>query len=82
MKHFIRTSLIGLLTLSSALLFAPAGAVAQQTDSNPAALTLKVVKDRLKQNQQYIKQAKKSAKANDPQGLNTAIENYDHSMQG
>ena len=82
MKFLIRTSLIGLLTLSCAVLFVPAGAVGQQSASNPAALTLKQVKQRLKQNKQYIKQAKKSAKANDPQGLNTALQNYDRNMQG
>jgi hypothetical protein len=82
MKNFIRTSLVGLLTLSCALLFAPAGAVAQQSGSNSATLTLKQVKQQLKQNKQYIKQAKKSAKAKDPQGLDTAIQNYDRSMQG
>ena len=82
MKHAIQISLIGFLTLACALVFAPAGAVAQQTDSNPAALTLKQIKQRLKQNQKYIKQAKKSAKANDPQGLNTAIDNYNRNMDG
>jgi hypothetical protein len=82
LKHAIQISLIGFLTLACALVFAPAGAVAQQTDSNPAALTLKQIKQRLKQNQKYIKQAKKSAKANDPQGLNTAIDNYNRNMDG
>jgi hypothetical protein len=82
LKRSIGISLIGLFTISCALLFAPVGAVAQQTDSNPAALTLNGVKDRLKKSQKYIKQAKKSAKANDPQGLNTAIENYNRSMDG
>ena len=82
MKHAIQISLIGFLTLACALVFAPAGAVAQQTDSNPAALTLKQIKQRLKQNQKYIKQAKKSANANDPQGLNTAIDNYNRNMDG
>lgn len=82
MKHSIQIILVGLLTLSCALLFAPAGAVAQQTDSNPATLTLKQVKEQLKQNKQYIKQAQKSAKAGDTQGLDTAIQNYDRSMKG
>lgn len=82
MKHSIQLSLIGFLTFSCALLFAPAGAVAQQSGSNPATLTLKQVKQQLKQNKQYIKQAKKSAKAGDAQGLDTAVQNYDRSMQG
>jgi len=82
LKRSIQFSLIGLLTFSCALLFAPAGAVAQQTGSNPATLTLKQVKQQLKQNKGSIKQAKESAKAGDAQGLDTAIQNYDRSMQG
>jgi hypothetical protein len=82
LKRSIQFSLIGFLTFACALLFAPAGAFAQQSGSNPAALTLKQVKQRLKQNKQYIKQAKKSAKANDAQGLNAAIENYNRGMDG
>ena len=82
MKYLIQTSLIGLLTLSCALLFTPAGAVAQQAGNDQATLTLVQVRQRLKQNKEYIKQAKKSAKAGDSQGLDTAIQNYDRSMQG
>ncbi len=82
MKHSIQLVLFGSLTLACALLLAPAGAVAQQSGSNPATLTLKQVKQQLKQNKQYINQAKKSAKAGDAQGLDTAIQNYDRSMQG
>jgi hypothetical protein len=82
MKQFIQTVLIGLLTFSCALLFTPAGAVAQQAGNDQATLTLKQVKQQLKQNKQYIKQAKKSAKAGDAQGLDTAVQNYDRSMQG
>lgn len=82
LRRFIQTSLTGLLTFSCALLFAPAGAVAQQSEGNPATLTLQQVKQRLKQNKQYIQQAKKGAKAGDAQGLDTAIQNYDRSMQG
>jgi hypothetical protein len=82
MKRLIHFSLIGLLTFSCALFFAPAGAVAQQASNDQATMTLKQVKEQLKQNKQYIKEAKKSAKAGDTQGLDTAIQNYDHSMEG
>ena len=82
MKHLIQTSLVGLLTLSCVLLIIPAGAAAQQSGDNPATLTLKQVKERLKQNKEYIKQARKSAKAKDAQGLDTAVQNYDRNMQG
>ena len=82
MKHVIQLSLIGFLTFACAMLFAPAGAVAQDSGSNPATLTLKQVKQQLKQNKQYLNDAKKSAKKGDNQGLNTALENYDHGMEG
>ncbi|MCL5671097.1 MAG: hypothetical protein M1423_07365, partial [Acidobacteria bacterium] len=82
MKRSVLLSLIGLLTFSCALLFVPAGAVAQQSGSNPATLTLKQVKSQLSQNKQYLKDAKKSAKAGDGQGLNTALANYDRGMEG
>lgn len=82
MKRLIGLSLIGFLTIACTLLMAPAGAVAQQTGSNPATLTLKQVKQQLKQNKQYLKDAKKRAKAGDAQGLNTALNNYNRSMEG
>lgn len=82
MKRLIHLSLTGFLTIACALLMAPAGAVAQQTGSNPATLTLKQVKKQLKQNKQYLKDAKKRAKAGDTQALNTDLNNYNHSMEG
>jgi hypothetical protein len=82
LKRSIQFSLIVFLTFACALLFAPAGAVAQQTGSNPATLTLKQVKEQLKQNKQYLNNAKKSAKAGDAQGMNTALENYNRGMEG
>jgi hypothetical protein len=82
LKRSIQLSLISLLTLTCALLFAPAGAVAQQASNDQSTLTLKQVKEQLKQNKKYIKQAKKSAKAGDAQGLDTALNNYDRGMEG
>ena len=82
MKQSIQLSFILFLAFACAVLFAPAGAFAQNSGSNPATLTLKQVKQQLKQNKQYIKDAKKSAKARDTQGLDTAIQNYDRSMTG
>jgi hypothetical protein len=82
LKRSILTSLIGLLTFSCALLFASARAVAQQASNDQAALTLKQVKEQLKQNKQYLKDARKSAKAGDAQGLDTALNNYNRGMEG
>ena len=82
MKRFLQASLIGFLTFSFALLVMPAAAVAQQSTNDQSTLTLKQVKERLKQNKQYLNQAKKMAKAGDAQGLNTALDNYDRNMAG
>jgi hypothetical protein len=82
LKQSIQLSFILFLTFACALILAPAGAVAQNSGSNPATLTLKQVKQQLKQNKQYLKDARKSAKAGDTQAMNTALENYDRSMTG
>jgi len=82
MKRFLQASFIGLLTFSFAMLVMPAAAVAQQSTNDQSTLTLKQVKERLKQNKQYLNQAKKMAKAGDAQGLNTALDNYDRNMTG
>lgn len=82
MKRSIRISLISFLAMSCALLFVPAGAVAQQASNDQATLTLKQVKEQLKQNKQDLNQAKKSAKAGDAQGLDTALNNYNRGMEG
>lgn len=82
MQRLWQLTIISLLTFSCALLVVPVGMASQQASSNPATLTLKQVKQRLKQNKQYLKQAKKRAKAGDAAGLNTALNNYDRSMEG
>jgi hypothetical protein len=82
LKQSIQLSLILFLMFACALIFAPAGAVAQESGNNPATLTLKQVTEQLKQNNQYIKRAKKSAKAGDTQAMNTALDNYNRGMQG
>ncbi len=82
MKRSIQISLISFLAMSCALLFVPAGAVAQQASNDQATLTLKQVKEQLKQNKQDLNQAKKSAKAGDAQGLDTALNNYNRGMEG
>jgi len=82
LKHSIQISLISFLAMSCALLFAPAGAGAQQASNDQATLTLKQVKEQLKQNKQDLNQAKKSAKAGDAQGLDTALNEYNRGMDG
>lgn len=81
MKRVIYLSFIGIIGLSCALLVVPS-AVAAPQQTGQASLTLKQVKERLKQNKQYIKEAKRRAKAGDATGLNTALNNYDRNMKG
>ncbi len=54
----------------------------QQTSNDQSTLTLKQVKQQLKQNQQYLKQAEKEGKAGNSAGLQTALTNYDSGMSG
>jgi hypothetical protein len=82
LRRLIQASLISLLTFSCALFMVPVGAVAQQSTNDQSTLTLKQVKERLKQNKKYLNRAKKMAKAGDTQGLNTALDNYDRDMAG
>lgn len=82
MKRFLEAGLIGFLAFSFAMLVMPAATVAQQSTNDQSTLTLQQVKERLKQNKQYLNQAKKMAKAGDAQGLNTALDNYDRNMAG
>lgn len=82
MQRLSQLAMIGLLAASCALLSAPAALAAKNNTSNPATLTLKQVKQRLKQNEQYLKEAKKRAKAGNTSGLNTALNNYNRGMEG
>jgi hypothetical protein len=63
------------------LAFAPAALVAQE-EEDQATLTLKDVKNRLKENKSFLDQAKSRGKAGDAEGIQTAIENYDRGMTG
>lgn len=82
MQRLLQSTMIFMLVASCALLAAPAAMAAQNSTSNPATLTLKQVKQRLKQNKQYLNEAKKRTKAGDTSGLETALNNYDRGMQG
>jgi hypothetical protein len=82
MKRLVQLSLIGFLMFSCALLIASTGALAQQGTNDQSTLTLQHVKEQLKQNQQYLNEAKKRGKAGDAEGLNTALQNYNRGMEG
>ncbi|MBZ5702882.1 MAG: hypothetical protein LAN84_13670 [Acidobacteriia bacterium] len=67
------------LTLAlAALILSPVIVLAQ----DQASLSLQNVKDQLKQNKSYLDQASKQGKAGDAAGMQTALDNYDRSLQG
>lgn len=73
---------MGSLIVSCILLAGPAQILGQQTQNNQGSLTLKHVKQKLSQYNQYLKQAAKEGKAGDSAGLTTALNNYSRGMQG
>lgn len=80
MKSVTRIGLVGLSSALYILSLVPAGFGAQ--DDAQRTLTLQEVKDRLKQNTNYLKDAEKRGKAGDAAGVQTALENYDRNMDG
>lgn len=82
MKRLVQLSTIGLMLAFSALFISPAGLAGQQETDNQGTLTLQQVKDRLKENAQYLKEAQQRGKAGDSAGLETALTNYDRGIEG
>jgi hypothetical protein len=82
MKRLIQLGIIGMIAAFGALLVAPAAMASRQGTSDQATLTLKKVKQQLKQNKQYLEEAQKRGKAGDAAGMETALTNYDRSMEG
>ena len=82
MRRLMQLGAISVIFTFSVLLLGPTSMLGQQTSNDQGTLTLKQVKERLKQNKQYLNKAKKMAKAGNTQGLNTALDNYDRGMAG
>jgi len=78
MKNAMKLGLVGLTSIL--FLLVPAGFGAQ--DDAQRTMTLQEVKDRLKENKNYLKDAEKKGKAGDAAGVQTALENYDRNMAG
>jgi hypothetical protein len=60
----------------------PAAVFAQQQDTEQRTLTLQDVKDRLKQNQKFLDEARKRGKTGDAAGIEVAVNNFSRSMEG
>jgi|YelNatPaOPRAMG01_1025707.scaffolds.fasta_scaffold54787_2 hypothetical protein len=82
MKRLAQLSTIGLMFVFSVLLVSPTGLQGQQETNDQSTLTLQQVKERLKQNAQYLKEAQQRGKAGDSAGLETALANYDRGIEG
>jgi hypothetical protein len=82
MKRLPEIVIIAMIAAFGTLLVVPAGMASQHATNDQSPLTLKQVRQRLKQNKQYLKEAKNRVKAGDTAGLDTALNNYDRSMQG
>lgn len=74
-------ALVGLAAALALFVMAPVGAKAQSGDDQ-ASLTLKDVKERLRENRQHLQDAKKRGKAGDAQGLETALTNFERGTEG
>ena len=80
MKNAMKISLVGLTSILYVFLLVPAGFGAQ--DDAQRTMTLQEVKDRLKENKDYLKDAEKKGKAGDAAGVQTALKNYDRNVEG
>ena len=78
MKVSLYPKRVALTLALVALILSPVIALAQDQSS----LSLQNVKDQLKQNKNYLDQASKQGKAGDAAGMQTALDNYDRSMDG
>lgn len=81
MKVGLKLNLVWLIALG-VLALAPVESAAQEESEDQATLTLKEVKNRLKENKKHLEQARTRGRAGDAQGVQTAIENYDRGMTG
>jgi hypothetical protein len=77
---------LGLLLGLSCLLVGPAGLLGKEQKQSQykdqAVLTLKTVKQRLKQNQEDLKEAEKRGKAGNTAGLEQALVSYNYGVEG
>ena len=69
-----------LILAASAVL--PGALTAQQQGQDQRAVTLQEVKDRLKENEKHLEEARKRGRAGDAAGLQVALENYGRNMEG
>ena len=82
MRRLMQLGVMGLSFAFCALLVGPASVLGQQASTDQGPITLKQVKQRLKQNNKYLKDAEKQGKAGNTSGLQTALNNYDRSLEG
>ena len=72
----------GLFLALAVVIATPFATRAQSQGEDTATLTLKNVKERIKQNKNYLEEAKDRGKAGDAAGMETALENYERGTRG
>jgi len=77
--HVRKASLVLALAFAIAT---PGALLAQGQDVDTGSLTLQDVKDRLKENQKHLDQARERGKAGDAAGMETALQNYERGNEG
>ena len=82
MKILTKFGRVQLALSLAALVLLPAAVFAQQQNQDQPTVTLQDVKDRLKQNEKFIKDAQSRGKAGDAAGTQVALDNYSRNMQG
>lgn len=70
------------LAAAALTLAVPPAAWAQEASEEQAEITLKDVKNRLKENEKFLNEARKRGRAGDAQGMQVALDNYQRGQRG
>jgi len=72
----------GILFLALLVLGVPPAVSAQEAGEEQAEITLKDVKNRLKDNEKHLNEARKRGRAGDAQGMQVALDNFQRGQSG
>lgn len=78
----VRTKGAGLAFALAIVVATPVAMLAQGENEDTATLTLKDVKESLKENKKHLKEAKNRGKAGDAAGMETALGNFERGVEG
>jgi len=78
----VQARLAGLILAMGLALVGPGALLAQSPGEDTRSLTLRDVKDRIKENKRHLEEAQKRGKAGDAPGMETALENFERGQAG